>query len=231
MNKCTISADIISYTSFTDDERRYLENNINKLLSDLTQKYRKYNFYGRLIRGDLIECVMDNPIYGLRVALIIKTLIKSLKEEKILKTNNSLKYFFEHGVRLALAVAPLSKIDPDRGIIDGEAIYLSGREIQNQSTWDKKKIIIKNTMFFKSANKELQENMEPLFYLLDTVLSRCSAKQCRVIYYKLLDMSEKEIAEKIKRARASVNQHSTASGWLAIEKALNYYENKSILWK
>ena len=43
---------------------------------------------------------------------------------------NRLKYFNEHGIRLAIAIAPLERFDPEKGIIDGEAIYLSGRAIK-----------------------------------------------------------------------------------------------------
>ena len=81
MNCTTISADIISYTSLTDNTKRMIETNIKQLLSDLSEKYSQQGFYGRMVQGDFIECAMNSPTYGLRTALLLKTYIKSLKIE------------------------------------------------------------------------------------------------------------------------------------------------------
>lgn len=225
MNCSTISADVISYTSLLGKEKRELEIGIKKLLSDLTNKYKKYSFYGRLVQGDYIECALKSTKYALRIALLLKTYIKTFDFNKKKENRARLKYFNEHGIRLAVAIAPLEKIDPGKGIIDGEAIYLSGRAIKNLSSSDKQKIVIKNTMFFCSHDKELQEQFDTIFSLLDTIVSKCSAKQSEVIYYKLLDLSEKEISKKLNKSQSTISQHSTAAGWLSIEKAVKYFEN------
>jgi len=225
MNYATISADVISYTSLFEEERRRLETGIKELLSDLTKKYEKHAFYGRLLQGDYIECALKSPKYALRIALLLKTYIKTFDFNKKEGKRNRLKYFNEHGVRLAIAIAPLEKLDPVKGIIDGEAIYLSGRTIKNISTSNKQKIVIKNTLFFCTSDKKLQEQFDTFFSLIDTIISKCSAKQSEIIYYKLLDLSEKEISEKLEKYQSTISQHSTAAGWLSIEKAVNYFEN------
>ncbi|QKG80356.1 fumarate hydratase [Tenuifilum thalassicum] len=225
MNCSTISADVISYTSLFEDEKRELETGIKELLSNLTKKYEKYSFYGRLVQGDYIECAIKSPEYALRIALLLKTYVKTFQFKKERGKRARLKYFNEHGIRLAIAVAPLETIDPENGIIDGEAIYLSGRAIKNLSSSNKQKIVIKNTMFFCSSDKKQQEQFDTLLSLLDTIISKCSAKQSEVLYYKLLGLSEKEISEKLKRYQSTVSQHSTAAGWLSIEKAVTYFEN------
>jgi|GEM_PF-2124235 len=77
MNYATISADVISYTSLLEEEKRKLETGIKELLSDLTNKYEKYSFYGRLVQGNYIECALKSPKYALRIALLLKTYIKT----------------------------------------------------------------------------------------------------------------------------------------------------------
>jgi len=228
MNSATISADVISYTALSEPDKMELEEGIKKLIGELSVRFKKHSFFGRMVQGDYIECAMKNPKYSLRIALLLKTFIKSIEFSSAADDQLRPKYFAEHGIRLAVAVAPLIRLDPKNGIIDGEAIYLSGRAIKSLSTSDKQKIVIKNTMFFCSRNNKLQEQFDALFSLLDTLLSKCSAKQCEVVYYKLLDFSEKEIAEKLERYQSTISQHSTAAGWLSIEKAINYYE-KTIL--
>jgi hypothetical protein len=225
MNYATISADVISYTSLPENEKRKLESGLKKLLGDLSQKYGKKSFFGRLVQGDYIECALTLPQHALRTALLLKTYVKSFEIVKEKRSSAQLKYFREHGLRLAVAVAPLDKLDPEKGIIDGEAIYLSGRTIKNFSTSDKQKIVIKNTMFFITEDKSLQDQFDTIFSLLDTIISKCSAKQSQIIYYKLLEFTEKEISGKLGKYQSTISQHSTAAGWLSIEKAVKNFEN------
>lgn len=221
----TLSADVISYTNLLEGEKRELESRINELLADLAKTYKEFSFFGRLVQGDYIECAINSPKHALRIALLLKTRIKSFDFIRTKAKDKRLKYFNEYGVRLAVAIAPLQKLDPAKGIIDGEAIYLSGRAIKNLSTSDKQKIVIKNTLFFCSNNSQLQEQFDTVFSLLDVILSKCSAKQSQIIYYKLLNLSEKEISQQLSKSQSTISQHSTAAGWLSIEKAVNYFEN------
>ena len=78
MDFATISADVISYTSLTGVERRTLESGIKHLFSVLAERYKNQSFYGRLVQGDYMECAIDTPQYALRIALILKTYIKSI---------------------------------------------------------------------------------------------------------------------------------------------------------
>ncbi len=224
MLHATISADVVSYTSLQEENKRLLETSLKQLLDDLTPKFKAQQFYGRLIQGDYIECAMKSPTHALRIALLLKSFVKSLPFDGIDKSKKETKYFLEHGIRLAVAIAPLTKIDPERGIIDGEAIYLSGRAIKSYSTTGKKRIVIKNTMFFKCNNEKLQEQTATIFSLLDVILARCSSRQCEVVYLKLLGYSEKQIAVKTGKYQSTISQHSTSAGWNAIEQAVNHFE-------
>lgn len=223
MDGATISADIISYTSLSEVDKRNIEHEIKKLLIELTEKYKDDSFFGRILQGDYIECAIKSSKNALRIALLLKTFIKSI-ELKIHTNNKGVKYYKEHAIRLAVAVASLTTIDSEKGIIDGEAIYMSGRAIKDYSTSNKKKIVIKNTMFFCSQNSNVQEQFDTIFSLLDTLISRCSAKQCQVIYLRLLGLSENEISKKLQKNQSTISQHTTASGWHSIDKSVNYFE-------
>ncbi|MGQ1946541.1 hypothetical protein ACT3CD_05500 [Geofilum sp. OHC36d9] len=225
MYRATISADVISYTSLNEYEKRELEQSIHQLIDELKELYKEENFFGRLVQGDYIEFAMDTPTPSLRIALILKAFVKSLSYDVDKKDKSRLRYFNEHGIRLAIAVAPLETFNPQKGIIDGEAIYLSGRTIKNFSTSNKQKVVIKNTMYFCSSNEKLQNEFDIILSLLDTIFTRFSAKQSEVIYLKLLGLSEKRIASKLHKYQSTISQHSTAAGWLSIEKAVNYFEN------
>lgn len=224
MNSAAISADVVSYTSLSTENKRFLNERIKYILQQLDTTYKNEAFYGRNVQGDTIECTLNKPQKALRIAIILKTFIKSLDLPNKKNNQNTLKYFKEHGIRLALAVAPLTEVNKDKGIIDGEAIYLSGRAIKNMSTSDKQKIIIKESLFFCSNNKQTQQLYQTILTLLDTLLAKCSAKQCEVIYLKLLGMSEKQLVEKLNKSQSTISQHSNAAGWHAIQKSVLYFE-------
>lgn len=220
--KSVISGDIIAYTSLTDKGRTFLEESIHNLFSELNYKF---DVFSRMIKGDYIECVIPNPENGLKIALIIKTFLKSLSSNETFNDNKDsrFKYFKTHAVRIAVGYGELTRYDPEKGIIDGEAIYLSGRKISEESSYKKKRIIIKNTLFFVSNIEKLNKEIEPLFALIDVILTKATAKQCEVIFWKLMDLNEEAIASKIKIAQPVVNQHSTSAGWNGIEKAVNRF--------
>ncbi|MBS3806162.1 MAG: hypothetical protein KGY60_01545 [Bacteroidales bacterium] len=226
INRGTISGDIISYTSLSVADKRRLEGAIQGLLSELSHQLGKKNFLGRLVQGDHIECALMSAWQVLRTVLVLKTYIKSLDIPEGSGRNKRLRLFKEHGVRLAAAVAPLDAFDPRAGIIDGEAIQLSGRTIQNQDTSGKQNIIIKKTLFFRASDPETEEHFEPVFALLDTLLSKCTAKQCQVVYLKLMGLDEGAIADKLNKYRSTINEHSTAAGWHAIKTAVEHFENR-----
>jgi len=60
---------------------------------------------------------------------------------------------------------------------------------------------------------------------LDVLFSKATARQCEVLYLKLMNYSENQIAEKLKIAQSVVNQHSTSVGWNAIERAVIYFND------
>jgi len=222
MMKAVISGDIVASTSLSDTGRELVEGAFKEIIGELNEKF---NTYSRIIKGDYLECVVPNPEDALRVALVIKSFIKSIsvEETRLYKTSKRARLFKTHGIRLAIGYGQLSRFNPDEGIIDGEAIYLSGRAISEFSTYNKERVVIKNTLFFVSENDSLNKQFEPLIALLDVLIGKATSKQCKVLYLKLMDNNEDAIAEQLKITQSVVNQHSTSVGWNAIEKAVIYF--------
>jgi hypothetical protein len=230
VNNATISADIIASTSLINNELEDLSAKINELFELLKKKHNVDNerqFFGRLIKGDYIECFLENPQTALRTALLLKTLVKSFLSESLQKNGGAYRrrmLFQTYGIRISIAVGKMSQVNIKEGILNGEAIYRSGRRIEEQHTSNKQKVIVKNTLFFDSDNDFTSDLFESIVGLLDTILNKATARQSEVIYLKLLGGSEKEIADVLKVSQPSVNQQSRAVGWNAIERALHFYE-------
>ncbi|MDC8001239.1 fumarate hydratase [Aequorivita todarodis] len=223
MNYSVISGDIVSSTGLHTQDRKFVEENLNTLLHSLKEEF---NVYGRIIKGDYLECVVPKASEGLQVALAIKSFVKAIpiKMKDYKSEDNRIKQFKTHGIRLAIGYGELSRYKPEEGVIDGEAIYLSGREISGETTYNKERIVIKNTLFFASKNETLNKNFQPLLALLDVLLSKATSRQCEVLYLKLMNNQEDEIAKRLGIGQSAVNQHSTSVGWNAIEEAVNYFK-------
>ncbi len=223
MKVAVISGDIIAYTALSDKNKLVLENKINDLFSIIKKKYA---VFCRLVKGDYLECVIEEPKYAFEIALLIKSYIKSLDITE--KNNKRFKYFKNYGIRIAIGLGELSRYDKKKGIIDGEAIYMAGRKINEESTHNKQRIVIKNTFYFTSNNKSLTKLFQTIFSLVDFIINKATSKQCEIIFYKILGYKEKEIAQKIKISQPVVNQHSLSVGWNALEQTVHYFRETVI---
>ena len=222
----TISGDIISSTSLQKEEFLQLTSDIKSLFEQISEKYNTHDliFWGRLIKGDYIECYIKDPKISLRIALLIKAFVKKTEIANIKEKQKQRNLFKKHAIRLAIGIGDMRIVDLDNNIMDGDAIYLSGRKINEQSKSNNEKVTIKNTLFFESNDKKLRELGSVFMGLLDELLMKSTSRQCYILYYKLLGYNESEISRKLRINQAAVNQHSTAIGWNAIENTLNYFE-------
>jgi hypothetical protein len=207
----TISADIVSSTSLSLESTIELKQKIGQLLKLLENKYT--NFWGRQIKGDYIECFIPNVADSFRIALIIKSYIKSLSLPEV-KLN---KDFQTYGIRISIGIGAMRLIDRNEDILDGEAIYLSGRAIENMT-------LNKGTISISINNFLFSSELNLIALLTDALVNNATKKQCEVLFNKLLAMKEEDIAKKLGISQPTVNSHSSSAKWYCIEEALKYFE-------
>ena len=218
MAQATISADIVSSTALSVEELTLLQSEIRQFLENLSEKSQGKN-WGRLFKGDSVEIFLYNPKEALRVALLLKSLVK---KASVAKTKNDKQELFKRfGVRLAIGIGEMRMADKEHDILDGEAIYYSGRLLE-KSTEEKQ--TIKRSMFFACKTPVLTEQMDVILGLLDALLKEATPRQSEILYYKLFGKNEEEIAEILRIKQSAVNQRSNSAGWKAIESAVNYFE-------
>ncbi len=230
MLSATISADIIASSSLSAGEMKSLTERISDIFISLNEYQKNKNsteFIWRLVLGDMIECFSVNPNDALRVALVLKSGIKSLRLEKDIKYDNDrekLRKLFEiYGVRVAIGVGDMDAGLLEQNVFKGSAINLSGRLIAEQKTSNKERVTVKNTLFIGSIGNAYTPIFQPVLSLLDTLFNKMTARQSEIVYMKLLGYSEQEIASEFEVTQSSVNQHSTSAGWNSIEEALNLF--------
>jgi len=208
-----ISADIVSSTSLCIEETIALKHRIEDLFSILEKRFP--GFWGRLVKGDYIECLLPSAKDGFRAALIIKSCIKSFSISESTKK----KLFQIYGIRMTMGIGDMRIVDRKHGIMDGEAIYLSGRTLAEMGNPNKN-----GTFLIEPADMQLKPALQTVGMLTDALLNNATKRQSEVIYYKLLSKSEQEIADILGVKQSGINQHSTSAKWYCIEEALNYFE-------
>lgn len=213
MMYAAISADVVSSTTLSVDETIAFKQRIESLFRILEEKYP--GFWGRLIKGDYLECLLPSAKDALRVALLLKTCIKSFP----LHDTEGKKLFQTYGVRMAIGLGTMRIVDREQGIMDGDAIYLSGRTLNAISASNRQM-----TLLISATDKRMEPALRTVGILVDALVNNATSRQCEVLYYKLLAKSEQEIADILGIKQSGVNQHSTSAKWYCIEETLDFWE-------
>ncbi|MBO5847252.1 MAG: hypothetical protein J6Q71_07000 [Bacteroidales bacterium] len=209
-----VSADIIGSTSLSELGFRHLQREVHICFDDFA-RYVKIPFWGRLVKGDAIECCVDNPNYVLRLALLMKCRIKAWADAE--DCSPLLKAF---GLRFSMAVGAMRIVDRNHDIMDGEAIYIAGRgldRITRSSVTSTFGMVAKDAVITEIIKNEIQ--------LLDNIVNALSAKQSAVIYLRLLGMTEMEISRILRISQSSVNSRAKGGGWHLIAETLRVFES------
>ena len=107
----TISADIVASTSLSVNETIGLKQRIESLFGLLKVSYP--DFEGRQIKGDYIECVMQNVSNVFRIAFYNQILHQIFFHKlKMKKTKN----FHTYGIRMAIGIGDMRIVNTEQGI-------------------------------------------------------------------------------------------------------------------
>lgn len=231
--KAVITGDIIHSTRMEDKKRVDLLEYLN---TSLQLWSKDYNMRYELYRGDSFQCFLLNPQYALRVALLIKTSIKSFGLDDYLIANKTqdidarrkldnlervrsrvlpnVKAFLNDS-RISIGIGETEDVGKKISITSGEAFILSGRALDEYKA--------KQT-FGIFTNDEFEEELKTESILLDYILSKTTTAQSEVIMWKLLGYTENEISDTLQINQSAVNQRSNAAGWYAIDSFVQRFE-------
>lgn len=186
-------------------------------LRGMLEKFEKESpgFWARIVRGDSIECVVPTYRDSLRIAILIKLFVKMQAER--LDCHVLLR---RHGIRFSIGMGNLDYADRENDIINGEAIYISGRNLDGIS----RKSGIFTAFEMALASRPMNEMLNSYVALLSSLVDSYSAKQAEVVFYKLLGYKEIEIAERLGIYQSSVNTRSGQAQWGLLRTAIRDFE-------
>lgn len=207
----SISADIVSSTSLTIQSTIELNDYIKKILEILESQYD--GFWGRLVRGDTIECILEHPKDALEIAIILKSWVKAFKPSE----DSEYPRFSKYGLRLAIGIGKMNIVHRELDMMDGEAIYRSGRSL------DMLKGRSKYSMIISMSQEQYEEPLNIILSLINQLLNNATSRKCLILCERLLLPTSNEVAEKMGITVSGVNQTLNELGWSNIEQAIKFY--------
>jgi len=208
-----IAADVIDSTSLSRDDLLSLSDEVAWCFAD-AKYYASSQFWGRLVKGDTIECCLQDPSLALRLAMLLKCRIKAWAGE--LSCSSALQNL---GIRFSIGVGHMRIVDPQIDIMDGEAIYIAGRNLNKIADTS-----CTSAFGFAADDRNITELINISISLLDDLINSLSAKQSAVIYHLLLGRNQTEIARLLFISQSSVNSRAQKAGWRLIVDTLRVYE-------
>lgn len=209
----TISADIVRSTSMNTEDLIVLRNRLRDLFQDFEEDYP--GFWARIVRGDSIECVVPNYNDALRIAILIKLYVKMRVSE--FECSEMLQ---RYGIRFSIGVADIKYADKKEDIINGPAIYLSGRNLDEISRREN----VMTAFEIGQAPKPLSNLLDSYVAMVSGIVDSYSAKQAEVVFLKLLGFKEIEISERVGISQSSVNTRAANAQWGLLNTAIKDFE-------
>lgn len=210
----TISADIVRSTSMGTADLLELRRGLQGLIGDLEEDIP--GFWARIVRGDSLECVVPDSRDALRIAILLKLFVKMRVADY-----NCSEMLQRHGIRFSIAVGDLEYANKNEDIIDGPAIYRSGRNLDEIS----RKGVRMSIFELDREPRSLSNLMDSYVALICDLVDSYSAKQAEVVYYKLLGFREVEISGRLGIYQSSVNVRATNAQWGLLNRAIKDFEN------
>ena len=209
----TISADIVRSTSMNTEDLIVLRNRLRDLFHDLEEDYA--GFWARIVRGDSIECVVPNYNDALRIAILIKLYVKMR-----VSGFDCSEMLQRYGIRFSIGVADIKYANKKEDIINGPAIYLSGRNLDEISRREN----IMTAFEIGQAPKSLSNLLDSYVAMVSGIVDSYSAKQAEVVFLKLLGFKEMEISERVGISQSSVNTRAANAQWGLLNTAIKDFE-------
>lgn len=211
----TISADIVRSTSLKTESLIALRNKLRDLFDNFENDYP--GFWARIVKGDGIECVVPEYKYALRIAILIKLFVKMHVDDY-----DCHELLQRYGVRFSIGIADMGYADKTEDIINGPAIYLSGRNLEEITRRG-----LYSVMEIENVSKSFSNVMDSYVALVGNLVDSYSVKQAEVAFYKLLGYKEVDISKRLGIYQSAVNMRSTSAQWGLLNTAIKDFENMS----
>ncbi len=213
----TLSADIVRSTSLRTEDLIELRKSLLVFFEDLGEFFP--GLWGRIVRGDSIECFIPAYCYALRIAVLVKLFVK--KRAGSYECSELLQ---RYGIRFSIGIGEIKYVNRSEDIIDGSAIYISGRNLDSIS----RERDVFSAIEVEGATRETNHFLDSYVAMVNDLVDSCSKKQAEVVFYKLLGFKEREISERVGITQSAINIRASGAQWGLLNTAILDFENFNI---
>lgn len=208
-----VSCDVIDSTFLDRDALFQLRNDIYSILFPDIELLCS-GFWGRVVRGDTIECCLEKPWKSFRVAFLIKCWFRDWAFR-----HDASDDMRRSGVRYSIGIGPMRLIDRSMDFMDGEAIYLAGRNLDAISEKN-----IPACFEMAADNKDVNFLIDNSVLLVDWMIEHATERQLPILYDRMMGLIERDIARNRSMTQSAVNQRARNAGWPLIKDTLEVLE-------
>lgn len=205
--KAVITGDLIDSTNYKPQELDGILNVINTEFEDFRSTYQT-DF--KIFRGDSFQGVVLDPTVALDLAMTIKTTVGKIVIQD--KKSSGLTDF-----RIAIGIGEINLKRDSILESNGEAFQFSGKTLDTMKG-DYPRLLL------KTADKDLNNQFNVYFGLLDSITSKWSVASAEVVYYLHKGKKETEAAKILGINQSAVNHRKKAANWDAISMLLKRYK-------
>lgn len=205
-----LTSDFIQFTQLDSGLRMQCTEGIKNLADELHQS-ELFNWKGELefFRGDGFQCALASPERALRLALIFRAYLLAFPVNAALS--------IKPDVRTAIGIGEVSQFRDRLAESDGPAFRFSGRTLDSMSRNYAK-------LALRSEFLDFDQAFSAQSSLFEAVVRKWSPEQAEVVFYKLQNLTEVQIAQRLQTSQPAVNLRSKNAGWTAIKNWITHFE-------
>ena len=194
-----ITADIVNSTQLP-------KANYKKLLKNLELLFGEYQY--EFFRGDSFQVFLKSPGEALAVLLKARTAAIRLSEN----TSSS-------DIRASIGIGTVKLPVKSIQTAIGDVFVLSGRAFDKLEKEERLSIVS------DERNKAVNIGLVVISQFIDYLFLRLTFKQAAVVYELLMERTQVDTANRLKKSQATIHKHAQSAGWPQIEKLLIEYKN------
>ena len=213
----TISADVVASTSLHEDDFLRFTRDLREFLKNLESRYGR--LWCRLMFGDNIECITDNPANAFEVAILLKLWVKAWTPRYPVKLRDR---FNKYAVRIAIALGSMDWVCRPIDYMRGPAIERS-RDLLQEIEHSKTTSYMRFDPGSVLANAPQASGMGVIVSLIDIVIRDATKRQCLILFRRIWDGSSQTAASKLGITVSGINNQLKKVGYDIIQQALDLY--------
>lgn len=192
-----LTCDIIGSSSLTENELKEYQQVVASIGKG--QVIMAPQFY----RGDSFQLAIK-PIDALEMALMIRLEIKRIHEQ--------------NDVRVSVGIGQVSTFNENVLLANGSAFEISGKNLDQLKNR-------KLNLLIQTQDIVLNDELETYCYFADAIINNLTRIQSNIVFYKLQEMDQSEIANILDISQPAVSKSLKTANWQTIERFLKRYKS------